>query len=100
MKKVIYSDVTLSLPHIKYLMYNFLRGLRYLHSAGVYHRDLKPANVLVNENCTVKIADFNLSRVVVVDHKRPESPGVTEPIVGLASGPVRPSTARTQRQLT
>ena len=28
---------------------SLLRGLKYLHSAGVYHRDLKPANCLVNE---------------------------------------------------
>jgi hypothetical protein len=39
-----------------------LRGLRYIHSAGVLHRDLKPSNLLVNANCDLKICDFGLAR--------------------------------------
>lgn len=39
-----------------------LRGLKYVHSAGVLHRDLKPSNVLLNATCDLKIADFGLSR--------------------------------------
>jgi len=33
----------------------------------VYHRDLKPQNCLVNRDCTVKVCDFNLSRLVDVE---------------------------------
>jgi len=33
-----------------------------MHSAGVIHRDLKPANILVNTDCTLKVADFGLAR--------------------------------------
>ena len=48
--------------HIRTIVYNYLCGLYYIHSAGVIHRDLKPANVLINEDCTAKICDFGLSR--------------------------------------
>mmetsp|Transcript_88971 Transcript_88971/g.203495 ORF Transcript_88971/g.203495 Transcript_88971/m.203495 type:complete len:427 (-) Transcript_88971:183-1463(-) len=46
------------------LLHNLLRGVKYLHSAGILHRDLKPANCLVMQNCEVKICDFGLSRTV------------------------------------
>ncbi|KAJ5473454.1 hypothetical protein N7475_003020 [Penicillium sp. IBT 31633x] len=48
---------------VQYFMYQLMRGLKYLHSAGVIHRDLKPSNILVNENCDLKICDFGLARV-------------------------------------
>merc|ERR1711959_860973 len=63
-KKLFRSPVHLTELHIKTLLYNLLVGVKYLHSAGIYHRDLKPANCLVNQDCTVKICDFGLSRAV------------------------------------
>ncbi|KAJ3105941.1 MAPK protein hog1 [Phlyctochytrium planicorne] len=47
----------------QYFLYQILRGLKYVHSAGVVHRDLKPSNILINENCDLKICDFGLARV-------------------------------------
>ena len=39
-------------------------GMLYLHGRGVIHRDVKSPNLLVDDNWRVKVADFNLSRVV------------------------------------
>lgn len=48
---------------IQYFTYQILRGLKYVHLAGVIHRDLKPSNILINENCDLKICDFGLARI-------------------------------------
>lgn len=49
--------------HVKYIVYQMLRGLKAIHSANVIHRDLKPSNILVNKECEVKICDFGLARI-------------------------------------
>lgn len=47
---IIKSDQELSLDHLRFFMYQLLRGMKYVHSAGILHRDLKPRNLLVNSN--------------------------------------------------
>ncbi|CAD8212633.1 unnamed protein product [Paramecium octaurelia] len=61
--KVIRANI-LEPIHKKYIIYQILKGLKYLHSGELIHRDLKPSNLLINSECKVKVADFGLARSV------------------------------------
>jgi NIMA (never in mitosis gene a)-related kinase 1/4/5 len=41
-----------------------LCGLKALHDLKVMHRDIKSANILVNRKGQLKLADFNVSKVI------------------------------------
>jgi serine/threonine protein kinase len=68
LSKIIRSNQYMTKGHVQFILYQLLLGLKYMHSANVIHRDIKPANILVScVDCSVKIADFGLARVVEVD---------------------------------
>ncbi|XP_059693592.1 mitogen-activated protein kinase 7 isoform X1 [Haemorhous mexicanus] len=75
--QIIHSSQPLTLEHVRYFLYQLLRGLKYIHSANVLHRDLKPSNLLVNENCELKIGDFGMARGLGAD-PRQNKPFLTE----------------------
>ena len=61
--KVIPKHESLSQSVIKTLVFQLLNGIAYCHSKRIIHRDLKPQNILLNDNYSLKIADFGLARV-------------------------------------
>jgi serine/threonine protein kinase len=56
------SDQEFNELNVQYFIYQILRGLKFVHSAGIVHRDIKPSNILLNAEMDVKICDFGLAR--------------------------------------
>ncbi|KAL7535773.1 hypothetical protein ACHAXR_008376 [Thalassiosira sp. AJA248-18] len=83
--KLIMSPQYLTTEHIQTFLYQMLVGLKYIHSSSVIHRDLKPA-ILLNEDCTLKICDFGLARIV---HNNKISPSTTTQLRGAAEATVQ-----------
>lgn len=48
--------------HKKYIIYQLVKALKFMHSADLLHRDVKPSNLLLNSDCHVKLCDFGLCR--------------------------------------
>lgn len=74
LNKIILSRQLLLPAHITYFLWQILRGVSYIHSAGWAHRDLKPDNIFVNENCDLKIGDFGMARAI--QDRRETTPSV------------------------
>ena len=52
----------ISIYTIKSILQQLLRALVYCHSQRIFHRDIKPGNILINNDGTIKLGDFGLSR--------------------------------------
>ncbi|GMI78203.1 IMPAIRED IN BABA-INDUCED STERILITY 1 [Hibiscus trionum] len=64
-------DIKFSEPQIKCYVKQLLSGLDHCHSRGVMHRDIKGSNLLVNNEGTLKIADFGLANFYVLGKRQP-----------------------------
>lgn len=69
--RVLRSNIELSSEHIRWLVFQLIRGIYYIHTSRVFHRDLKPSNILINARCDLRIVDFGLSRAAL-DHDEPD----------------------------
>lgn len=56
------TKVRLTEDMIKLIMYQLIRALKYVHSAGIIHGDVKPGNILISKNFLVKLGDFGLAQ--------------------------------------
>ncbi len=69
LKQLLYSK-PLTDHQKKDIILGLVNGVHFLHTNKVIHRDLKPSNILISrkgENCIPKIADFGLSKSVLMD---------------------------------
>lgn len=49
---------------LKFLMYQIVDAVNYIHSANIIHRDLKPSNIFINRRSKeIRIGDFGLACV-------------------------------------
>ncbi|KAM3133091.1 hypothetical protein pb186bvf_014808 [Paramecium bursaria] len=64
--------------HKKYIIYQILKSLKYIHSGELIHRDLKPSNILLNSECHMKLADFGLARSIAHNDEDGSPPVLTE----------------------
>jgi len=62
LKSILNSNVNFSMPQIKFIMKQLIRGLKILHENWIIHRDLKTSNILLNNRGIIKICDFGLAR--------------------------------------
>ncbi|KAJ8949327.1 hypothetical protein NQ314_008247 [Rhamnusium bicolor] len=66
LSKKISCGNTLTESNTKFLFYQVVLAVQYLHSEGITHRDLKPGNVLLTTSDSqniIKLTDFGLSKL-------------------------------------
>ena len=49
LKRFIESKNPINENMIKFILYQILEGLYYMHSADIIHRDIKPQNIFIND---------------------------------------------------
>ncbi|GMS80968.1 hypothetical protein PENTCL1PPCAC_3143, partial [Pristionchus entomophagus] len=62
---VVTKHVPLDHHKLSFFIYQILCAVHHLHREGIIHRDLKPSNIVVNTNCTLKVLDFGLARLII-----------------------------------
>ena len=65
LQHVIQGTQNLTDDHIQFFVYQILRALKYIHSAGIIHGEIRPSNLLINSNCDLKVSNFQKAIVCI-----------------------------------
>ncbi|MCB0729945.1 MAG: serine/threonine protein kinase [Ignavibacteriae bacterium] len=57
--------------------------VQYAHNNLVIHRDLKPSNILIQNDGTIKLLDFGISKVLSAESERSDLPTITQAEINL-----------------
>ena len=61
--KAISAPTAMSGTQMLHILRQSASALDYAHSRGVVHRDIKPGNIMIDEDSSVKIADFGIAKL-------------------------------------
>lgn len=64
LRKLLKSNMTINMSHIKLIIFSLLNSLKCLHENGIVHGDLKPTNIIINEDYSVKFGEFSSAKKV------------------------------------
>ena len=56
------NEISFNLSQIKYILYQIMSGIAYLHKCKIIHRDIKSSNILMNSKGEICIGDYGLAR--------------------------------------
>ena len=59
---IIKSGICFNLSQIKYIFYQIMSGIDYLHRCKIINRDIKTSNILMNKKGEIVVADYGLAR--------------------------------------
>lgn len=60
LSRVIFGDFDLTEDHHRYIMYQILIALKYLHSANILHRNLSPYSIFIDNACDIKVSTLGI----------------------------------------
>ncbi|RKO85410.1 kinase-like domain-containing protein, partial [Blyttiomyces helicus] len=57
-------------PEVRYIMWQLLDAVRYMHRLGIIHRDVKLGNLFLTKDMRLKLGDFGLATMLKHDGER------------------------------
>ncbi|CAF3937389.1 unnamed protein product [Rotaria sordida] len=66
LNRVIKRNLPFTEDQIKYIIYSLLRGLKFIHSAGILHHHLKPSNIRIDKNSNITSIGCIMAEIILL----------------------------------